>query len=107
MLGILGHEALINGKWYKVGDSVGEAKIVAIEPTKVRIAWNGQEKEFSPIGSSGRSGGAARTRSSRWKTRGPGTAQVVVTGARAGQPGPARRSCPRRRGTDGGSNGRT
>ncbi len=29
---------------------LGDAKIVAIEPTKVRVAWDGQEKEFSPIG---------------------------------------------------------
>ena len=53
MIGILGREALIGDKWYKVGDSVGDAKIVAIEPTKVKVVWDGQEKEFSPIGSSG------------------------------------------------------
>lgn len=56
VIGILGREALIGDKWYKVGDSVGEAKIVAIEPTKVKVVWNGQEKEFSPIGSSGAGG---------------------------------------------------
>jgi hypothetical protein len=55
VIGIMGNEALIGDKWYKVGDRVGEAKIVAIEPTKVRIAWDGQEKEFSPI--EGGSGG--------------------------------------------------
>jgi len=49
VLGILGDEALIDGKWYKAGDRVGEAKLLAIEPTKVRIAWNGQEKDFYPI----------------------------------------------------------
>jgi hypothetical protein len=56
VIGILGREALIGDKWYKVGDRVGEAKIVAIEPTKVKVVWEGQEKEFSPIGSSGAGG---------------------------------------------------
>ena len=51
VLGILGNEALINGKGYKAGDSIGEAKIEAIEPTKVTIVWNDENKEFSPIGS--------------------------------------------------------
>ncbi len=50
VLGILGDEALINGKWYRAGDRVGDARILAVEPTKVRIAWDGQEKEFFPIG---------------------------------------------------------
>jgi hypothetical protein len=47
--GILGDEVLINGKWYKVGDKVGDAKIVAIEPTLVKIEWEGKEKVFAPI----------------------------------------------------------
>ena len=47
--GILGDEALINGKWYKAGDRVGDANIVAIEPAQVKIAWNGTEKVFLPI----------------------------------------------------------
>ena len=51
--GILGDEALIDGKWYKAGASVGDAKILAIGPTTVKVSWNGQEKEFSPIGASG------------------------------------------------------
>jgi len=40
---------LINGKWYKVGDKIGDAKIVAIEPTQVKIEWEGKEKVFAPI----------------------------------------------------------
>jgi hypothetical protein len=63
VIGILGREALIGDKWYKVGDSVGEAKIVAIEPTKVKVVWDGQEKEFSPIGSSGGDAGGRGDRS--------------------------------------------
>ncbi|MHC4543349.1 MAG: hypothetical protein ACYTDW_05550 [Planctomycetota bacterium] len=47
--GILGDEVLINGKWYKAGDKVGDAIIVAVEPTQVRIEWQGSKKGFAPI----------------------------------------------------------
>jgi hypothetical protein len=47
--GILGDEVLINGKWYKAGAKVGDAIIVAVEPTQVRIEWQGSEKGFAPI----------------------------------------------------------
>lgn len=47
--GIFGDEVLIEGKWYKVGDTVGDAKIVAIEPAQVKIEWEGKEKSFSPF----------------------------------------------------------
>lgn len=47
--GILGQEAIINGNFYKVGDKIGDARIVAIEATKVRIEWDGKEKAFFPI----------------------------------------------------------
>jgi hypothetical protein len=47
--GILGNEVLIKDKWYKAGDKVGEAIIVAVEPTQVRIEWEGSEKAFAPI----------------------------------------------------------
>lgn len=87
VLGILGHEALINGKWYKAGDSIGEAKIEAVEPTKVTIVWNDEKKEFSPIGSGG-SGGPGGPRAPRRPGRDrpsrPGGAPMVVTGSRAG-----------------------
>jgi hypothetical protein len=49
--GILGREVLIAGHWYGVGAKVGDAKIVAIGPTEVKIEWDGQEKTFSPIAS--------------------------------------------------------
>ena len=48
--GILGNEALIKSKWYKVGDKIGDAEIVAIEPVRVKIKWDGKEKYFAPIG---------------------------------------------------------
>lgn len=48
--GILGDEALIGDKWYKAGDKIGDAKIVAIEATHVIIKWKGKEKIFAPMG---------------------------------------------------------
>lgn len=48
--GILGSEAFIAGKWYKVGDKIADAKIVAIGATKVEIEWDGKKTDFSPIG---------------------------------------------------------
>jgi hypothetical protein len=60
--GILGNEALINGQWYKAGAQVGDgpnkALVVAIEPTRVRVKWNGQETEFLPLHASGESSSA-------------------------------------------------
>ena len=47
--GIFGDQVFIKNKWYDVGDSVGDAKIVAIGPTSVTIMWNGKEKAFLPI----------------------------------------------------------
>jgi hypothetical protein len=85
VLGILGDEALINGKWCKVGESVGDAKIVAIDPTKVKVAWDGQEKEFSPIGSGGGGQPPERPGPSRPGRPGPaGKTPVVVNNARGG-----------------------
>lgn len=49
--GILGDEVLVGEKWYKVGDEVSGAKIVAIEPTEVTIEWDGKEKAFAPLAS--------------------------------------------------------
>ena len=47
--GIIGNRALINGKEYELGESVGDAKVVAIEPTYVKIEWEGNTKVFAPI----------------------------------------------------------
>lgn len=47
--GILGSEALIDGTWHKAGAKVGDATIVAIGPTKVKVLWDGKETEFAPI----------------------------------------------------------
>ncbi|MHC4462982.1 MAG: hypothetical protein ACYS6W_09275 [Planctomycetota bacterium] len=87
--GILGSEALINSKWYEEGDKVGDAEVVAIEPTLVRILWGGREKVFAPMqaGSSG-SGGPRRggPEMARRTGGGPGAgaAMTVVGGPRRG-----------------------
>lgn len=47
--GIFGDEVFIKNKWYKVGDMIADAKIVAIGPTSVTISWNGKEQTFFPI----------------------------------------------------------
>ena len=87
VLGIFGDEVLIGkDKWYKVGDKVGDAKIVAIGPTKVTIEWDGKEKTFAPIDSKGSSqpGGPKGSRATA-KGGGPGSgggsAQMVAVGS--------------------------
>jgi len=49
--GILGREVLIGNKWYKVGDKIGEAKVISVASTEVTIEWNGQTKIFAPLAS--------------------------------------------------------
>ena len=51
--GILGAEALISGKWYKVGAKIGDAEILEIGPTEVKIEWDGKEKAFPPMAAAG------------------------------------------------------
>ena len=82
VLGILGSEALINGKWYKVGDKVGDARVVAIEPALVRIEWNGREKVFAPMQAAGSSGPGAKPEMARRTEGGPraGAEMTVVGG---------------------------
>lgn len=53
VMGILGNEVLIQGQWYKVGDKVGEAEILAIEATQIRYRWEGKELTAAPIEASG------------------------------------------------------
>ena len=88
VLGILGNEVIIRDKLYKVGDKVGEAKIVAIGPTEVTIEWDSKEKTFAPINSSDSSqpGGprSSRTTAKSSESKG-GSAQMVSVGS-AGRP---------------------
>ncbi|MHC5059808.1 MAG: hypothetical protein ACYTFK_01810 [Planctomycetota bacterium] len=46
---ILGSKALINGKWYGVGDEAEGAKISAIGPREVTIIWEEEEKKLYPF----------------------------------------------------------
>ncbi len=55
VLGIFGNEAYINGKWYKVGAKVGDAKIVAIDAASVTTEWEGKKEAFYPIDAEGSS----------------------------------------------------
>lgn len=47
--GIFGDQVLIQNKWYSVGETIKDAKIVAIGATSVTIMWEGKEKSFLPI----------------------------------------------------------
>ncbi len=92
VLGIFGDEVLINDKWYKVGDTVGEAKVVAIGPTEATIEWEGNEKTFAPIDAedSTQPGGPRDSReAARAGEAGGGSAQMVAVGS-AGGPGGVR-----------------
>lgn len=50
--GILGSQAFVNGRWYGEGQNIADAKVVSVEPTQVKIEWEGDEKAFVPIMSS-------------------------------------------------------
>ncbi|MHC4117070.1 MAG: hypothetical protein ACYSWO_06150 [Planctomycetota bacterium] len=87
VMGIFGDEALINGKWYKAGAKVADAKILAVNPTSVETEWNGKKKTFYPIdaGASGPSGPSRPGRSTSSSSRPGGRPGMVVTqGARPG-----------------------
>ena len=48
--GIFGDEVLINGKWYKAGDTVPSgAKVLAVEAASVKLEWEGKEIILAPI----------------------------------------------------------
>jgi hypothetical protein len=72
--GIMGNEAFINGQWRKVGDKVGEAEILLIEPTFVKVTWKGKESTLAPMGSAGEGGGAPGPSKSNGSRGGPSRA---------------------------------
>lgn len=49
VLGIFGDEAYIDGKWYKVGARIGDAKILAVDAASVTTEWDGKKTVFQPI----------------------------------------------------------
>jgi hypothetical protein len=61
--GILGREVLVEDKWYKAGDTIGDAKVISVESTHVIIEWDGQTKTFAPIASANAKSASAPTRS--------------------------------------------
>jgi hypothetical protein len=72
IVGIFGDEVIIRDKLYKVGDRIGDATIVSIEPTQATIEWDGRKKTFSPMDSGGSSG-----------PRGPGGSRPTADGGSA------------------------
>jgi hypothetical protein len=81
VLGVFGDEAFINGKWYKAGAKVQDAKIVAVTPTAVTVEWNGKTTVFNPIdgGASSGPGGPSRPGRPSSSSSRPGRAGMVVT----------------------------
>ena len=47
--GILGDSVLMQGKWYKVGDMMAGARILAIEATFVEVEWEGKKIQLARI----------------------------------------------------------
>jgi hypothetical protein len=89
VLGIFGDEVIIRDKLYKVGDKVGNAKIVAIESTQVTIEWDGKKKTFSPMDAGGSSGPGGSRASARGGPPSPGggSAQMVTIQSQGGAGG--------------------
>lgn len=98
VMGIIGDEALINGKLYKAGDKVGDAKILSIEPTAVTVEWDGKKTVFNPIDGGAPSSPSGPSRpgrppSSSSREGRPG--MVVTQGPRPGSGGPRPGDGPR------------
>ena len=88
VLGIMGNEALINGKWYTAGSKIGDANVVAVEPTRVKIEWNGQEKYFAPLAASGgKSSSHSRSRGGESRRPRPERGGMVPQRGPWGMPG--------------------
>ena len=84
---ILGDEALINGKWYKVGDKVGDAKIIAIGPTQVKVEWQDKEKMFSPFDIKSAPGPGSTKQAKADTKKKPGDKAEKQHGKKRGKPG--------------------
>ena len=50
---IFGDYAYVNGDWRQVGYKTGDAKIVAIEPTLIKVDWDGKIHVFAPLNAAG------------------------------------------------------
>jgi type II secretory pathway component PulC len=49
---IVGSSVLINGEWHKAGDSIGNAKIVAVEPTQITVEFEGRQTTYRTVDAS-------------------------------------------------------
>lgn len=47
--GILGDSALINGKFYKVGDKIGDAELISIHTTYIVVKFDGKETKVAAL----------------------------------------------------------
>lgn len=86
VLGIFDDEAYINGKWYKVGARIGDAKIVAIDTASVTTEWEGKKKVFYPVDAESSSGPSpSKSRSKRPTSKSGSTggkqADMIVIGS--------------------------
>ncbi|UCD94446.1 MAG: hypothetical protein JSU69_11910 [Candidatus Zixiibacteriota bacterium] len=91
VMGVIGDEAFINGKWYKAGAKVADAKILSVEPTAVTIEWDGKKTVFNPIDGGASSGPSGPSRPGRptasRRPGGGGQPGMVVTEGPAPRPG--------------------
>ncbi len=78
---IFGDEVLIESKWYEVGQMVGEAKIVSIEPSKVKIEWKGRQRDFLPIDASIPESARSERDVARGDSSGQDRADMVIIGS--------------------------
>jgi hypothetical protein len=76
--GILGSELLIGDKWYKTGDKIGDATVIAIESTQVIVEWDGKQTSFTPMAgaSKGRSGPPEKPEPGLPPAKGPAVAKL-------------------------------
>jgi hypothetical protein len=84
---IIGQEALINGQLYKVGDKVGDAKVIAITADSVTVEWNGTKTTFSPINGQEQGGGSPGARPASSSGSGNRSSRNVVRSGREERPG--------------------
>ncbi|MBL7152573.1 MAG: hypothetical protein ISS79_02560 [Phycisphaerae bacterium] len=84
--GILGDKALISGRWRKVGDNIGDAKVLEVKPTHVKVEWQGQQKTLFPVGARTTSRSSARPSSNQQTSY--GYSSRAKTGTTPTQPKP-------------------
>lgn len=77
--GIVGDKALINGKWYQVGDHIGDAVLLDLCPAYVTVEWDGRKKQFSPLSAPDSGGSHGPVHASR-PSAGPVPPHAVAVG---------------------------